>query len=279
MIQRIICPVDFSTAALNATQYAANLANTFGAQLLLLNVQKIIPVAAAVSLGEGIDAGARRESVKVSHKLKEVALDLERKYSIVVNQEVDITVESLANAISSHSSENTMVVIGSNGFDNGWQFYFGTNSFNVINKAKGPVLVVPEEYLFTSYKNILYIISLDKEEENRLLKYFFDFVKDFDVNVTFLCISEKPTDLKSDDIRMLKQQIEKYNSTKGVLKYEFALSEDVFNTIDRFASKYGLDLLVVKEQHRSLIERLLKNKSIVSQLSLLAQYPMLVYPI
>ena len=44
MYSKIICPTDFSQASYNAVEYAAKLAQVFWCELVLVHIEKVLPV-------------------------------------------------------------------------------------------------------------------------------------------------------------------------------------------------------------------------------------------
>src|SRR6185312_9854369 len=142
MFNKIICPTDFSEEANNAVEYAAKLAQVFTTKLLLLNVHQL-PLVSSVALGEGISSSARESSAIAAERLKDTCNEVNKMFKVSADYEVDITTKSLSNALSAHGEDNTLIVMGTGGVHTLTEFFFGTNTYNVIKKAKCPVLFVP----------------------------------------------------------------------------------------------------------------------------------------
>lgn len=276
MIKKIICPTDFSDAANNAAEYAAKLAQVLNAEVLLVNVERILPVAAVVSLGSGIDSNARENALLASRKLKEMSDEMNKTFKISTNYEVDITAKSLATALSSLGKKNTMIVMGTNGADNLSQFYFGTNTYNLIKKAECPVLLVPENYSYGTYKNILYAFPYE-EKGRQALNQFYEFFKNFNTQITFLHVSKKDSEISQDVFRAVKEEVEQYFDGKHRLEFKRSFSDDISDAIDSFIQEYPADLLVMAARHRNVIESIFKKRSLLAKLSVIASYPILVF--
>lgn len=276
MIKKIICPVDFSEAATNAAEYAAKLAQILHAEVLLINIERIIPAAVAVSLGEGIGADSRENSRIASKRLREMSDDVNKMFKISSSYEVDITTQSLSTVLSAAGNERSMIVMGTNGIDNLSQFLFGTNTYNVIRKAECPVLLVPEKFSYGTYKNLLYAFTY--EEKGRLaLNQFYEFAKHFKAKITFLHISKKDTNISRDIFRASKEEIEKCFNGKEDLDFKRVFSDDVAEAIDQFMVEHQADMLVMAAHHRNLIEALFTKAPLMAGLSVTAYYPILVF--
>jgi len=271
----IICPTDFSDTANNATEYAAKLAQIINAELVLVNVQKIFAPIAAVSLNEGVGRNTRENTLLASNKLKEMSREINKIFNISATYEVDISTRSLAKTISSFENKNSMIVMGTNGADDLTQFFWGTNTYNVIKQTKCPVLIIPEDFPFGSYKNILYPISEDKI--NRLaLNQFNDFIKYFDAQLTFLYVSRENTESSAKTFDTLKEDVEIFFGEKFKLNFERIFSENVDDAIDDYIVDNTTDLLVMEMHPRSLLEKIFKKKPILATLSAIASYPVFV---
>lgn len=271
----IICPTDFSETANNATEYAAKLAQILNAELTLVNVQRIIPEAAAVSLSEGVARNTRENSLIASNKLKEMSIEINKMFKISTTYEVDITTKSLTKTISSLGKQSAMIVMGTNGADNLTQFFFGTNTYNVIKKTECPVLIVPEDLTFGTYKNILYPIIYEKVE-GTALEQFYEFVKHFDAQFTFLHISKKDTENTLNAFNRLKEEVENFFEGKLKLTFKRVFAENVDDAIDDFIQENPTDLMVMEARHRNVIENLFQKKPLLATLSAIAPYPIYV---
>lgn len=270
----IICPVDFTNSANNATEYAAKLAQAISAELMLFNVQHT-PFMAAVSLGEGIANNTRESSLLASNKLKQMSTEINKVYKVPTTYEVDITTKSLAQTISSAGKQNTIIVMGTDGPDNLTQFFFGTNAYNVSKESECPLLIVPENLVFEKYKNVLYPILYD-EMDQVVLKQFYKFVKLFDAQITFLFITREDTVKSKDTFQRIKTEIELFSKNKLKPNINRVITDNIDDTIDDFVLEHLIDLMVMEKPHRNVLEKLFRKKPLLATISAIANYPILV---
>lgn len=270
----IICPIDFTDSANNASEYAAMLAQVINAELMLFNVQQI-HFETAVSLGEGIASGTRNNSLKASNKLKQMSVEINKVYNVPTTYEVDITTKSLSKTIASAVTQNTMIVMGTNGPDNLKQFFWGTNTYKASKESECPLLIVPEDLSFEKYKNIFYPIIVDNVDRGAL-EQFYEFAKFFDAQITFLYLTEEDTEKSKKAFSEIKEEI-KY-SLDGKLKYtvNIAFTDNIDDTLDDFIFENQTDLVVMEERHRNILERLFLKKPLLATISALASYPVFV---
>ena len=275
MIKKIICPTDFSDEACNATNYAAKFAQVLNAELLLVNVHQI-PLASAAAFAEGISTNARENSLAASDRLKETTEEINKMFNISANFEVDITTKSLTSIISAAEDESTMVVMGTGGLRYVSDFFFGTQTYRVIKDSKCPVMLVPGNCSYGTYKNTVYAVAY--EEKARLaLKPFYDFIKPFNSQITFLHVSEHETEISKDVFRAEREEIENFFKEKiDDIHFERRYSYTIEDEIEKFAEESSADLLVLAVRHRNVFETLFKRKSIISDLSAVPKFPILV---
>jgi|GEM_PF-1881759 len=271
----LICPTDFSETANNATEYAAKLAQIMHAELMLVNVQRIVPVMAAVSLGEGIGSETRENSLIASNKLKEMSIEINKMFNISTKYEVDITAKSLTKTVAALGKEKKMIVMGTNGADNMSQFFFGTNTYKVIKKTQCPVLIIPDEFPFGTIKNILYPI-IDEKKDRIILDQVAEFVKYFDAQITFLFVYKKESENNLHDFNLLKEKITTFFFGKSKLNFKMVLSENIDDAIHEYETDNTIDLMITEAHERSVLENMFTKKPLLATLSAIASYPILV---
>lgn len=275
MITKLICPTDFSEAANNATEYAAKLAREINAELLLLNIYQV-PIGASLVHAQGMSMTDRDSTLLASERLKEMSEEIAKIFHIPCTYEVDVTNKSLTDILKAEEGESTMIVMGTNGTDNLYDFFFGTNTYHVIKNTNCPVLLLPSEYSFGTYKNIVFTLAY--EEKGRLaLKQLHEFVKHFDAYITFLHISEHDTEISREVFRVEREQIEEV--FKDITKKEFKriYSEDIPDALQQYINKNQVDLLVLAARHRNWFRSLFSKKPLLADLSATPSLPILVF--
>jgi nucleotide-binding universal stress UspA family protein len=276
MINKIICPTDFSVEAINATEYAAKLAQALNAELLFVNVYQI-PLVSKVALAEGIDSDVKENGELASERLSKVCREINKKFGIVANYEVDITTKSLTEMLAASGNEDSLIVMGTGGIQYVRDFFFGTNTYRVIKKAKCPVLLVPENCTYGTYKNVVYAEAY--EEKARLaLKPFYEFIKPFNTQITFLHVSEHDTEISKDVFKAEREEIETFFKDKiDNIHFERQFSYTIEEDIENYVSKNSADILVMAVRHRNVFEAVFKKRAIISDLTAVPKFPILIF--
>lgn len=274
MIKKIICPTDFSIASTNAAEYASKLAKLFAAELLFVNVQQVIPVVAAVSLGEGIGANVKENSVRMANRLKELSTETNKMFKISTDYEVDVTAESMVNMLSAYGEENTMIVMGTNGADDLYQYFFGSNTYQIIKKTSSPVLVIPENVSYGSIEKI--VCAWDYSTRSKFsFSLLSDFKKTFNPLFVFLHISKHNTDISSDVFKALKSEIKDVLGDEKKIEFEQIFSDDIPESINAYMIESKANLLSITYNNRGLLKNIFHGR-VAKELTETASYPVLV---
>jgi nucleotide-binding universal stress UspA family protein len=277
MIKRIICPTDFSEAANNAIEYSAKLAQVLNAKLLLLNLHEM-ELSAPVAYADEISNDPTKNTALALDTLEKTSTEVNKTYTIVCDFKEEVTLKSLTGILTSMEDESTMIVMGTGGIATIAEFFFGTNTYKVIKKAKCPVLLIPTGCSYNPYQRVVYAMAYE-EKGSLALKPFNDFISHFNAGVTFLHISEHETDISRDVFRAEREEIESFFGEKKSehLAFERLYSRNVENAIKEFVEKSSTDLLVMAARHRNIFEALLKSRPLLSDLSATPTFPILVF--
>ncbi|HEY0031282.1 MAG TPA: universal stress protein [Bacteroidia bacterium] len=270
MIKKIVCPTDFSQAANNATEYAAKLAQLFGAEVLFINVQRVSPMTAAVSLGESPTAQVRENSRIAVQLLKDLSVEANKMFKISADYEVDITTKSLEKILSEFEG-NVLIVMGTNGIDDTYQYLFGTNTYQVVQKANCPVMIIPENVTYGDISKVVFAWKV----YNSKFAYpaLYDFLDAFHPKFVFLHINKDRTKSAEDVFRILRDVT--IFGEKAETDYIEVYSDDVPESINRYMIQSQSDLLVLSYQNKGALERIFRT-SIIKDMSATAVYPILV---
>ena len=151
MIKKVLCPTDFAAAASNAVEYAAQLCEALEVELQLLHVESFVP-GPMLEGGILLDEKVRSDT----HTLEKIKSQVSDTFRISCSYELEAGRVSLADSISKHSTEDTLVVIGTGGVNDMFKYIFGSNAWQVVKKVKCPVLTVPEGISFTGLQNLVF---------------------------------------------------------------------------------------------------------------------------
>ncbi len=272
MIKKIICPTDFSSTANNAVEYAAKLAQKLNAELEILHVQLL---SAANPISSGLEA--LESTVSTSEVLKKMCIDIKQTFNICCNHNIETTSKTLEKVIRGKSAENNLIVMGTNGIDDLYQYFFGTNTHHVIEKSKCPVLVVPEGVRYSAIKNIVFAWDYSRDSKAFLFQLK-DILGIYDPKIIFLHLSKQKTVIGDDVFRAAKEDIRSYLGERENITFDRIYSEDTENfadRIDEYMDDSKADVLAITFYDRGALRNIFHG-TITKGLSEIARYPLLV---
>ncbi len=275
---KILCPTDFSSAATNGIEYAAKLAQKMNATLTLLNVQPLY-----INEGVNLFAGGELESMqeaKVSEKiLDDICLDIKKTFNLSCSHEVIPTLSSFEKIVDDESWKFNLIVIGTNGADNLYQFYFGTHSFRLAKKTKCPVLIVPENSSYEDISNVVFASGYIKGDElllQQLKQFIAQLTTAADLKLQVLHISENDTPVSREVYHSFCNLTEEVLGNDQVTAFERIVNKKAVEGIENYMNKIQFGILAVCMEEHGFLYRIF-NENLVNKLTAFPNYPVLVF--
>lgn len=262
MIRKIICPTDFSNVANNAIRYAANLAQVFNAELLLVHVAPSllgIPVSEAKNIERELDTRCR---------------EIGKLFKIFADYQVESAAGSLSGQIAEARHNKTLVVMGTNGSDTLYKQFFGTNTYRVIRKARCPVFVVPEKAAYRSIANIIFAWNY-QEDEKFSFADLHDFTRPLNAEYTFLHVSTHRPESATEVFTAFRHQTESELDKNTEAQFTQVFSHNIPKGVDDYMKKSGADLLALTFFNHKMLHAFFQGGSTKKFINH-ATYPILV---
>lgn len=269
MFKRIVVPVDFSDAAVNAVNYAARMGSESGAELLLFHaVQAAIPdpyvPAYYITDVSGEQAGAARASLdKLIERLKS-------DYTLPVSGEIvmgDITA-SLSDYAANQKAD--LVVMGTHGAHHWLEKLMGTNTGNVVYQLGMPLLVVPEGSTWKGFRHLLCASDFSGSETS-IAEALLDFAERHQPDITFVHVRQPGETISSFN----KEQLEGYINRNLNMAFVEKEGQQVVETLRETALERNADVIVIQARHHSWTWRIF-HKSMSRELADTSEVPVLI---
>ncbi|MBK5278957.1 MAG: universal stress protein [Bacteroidia bacterium] len=270
-MKKILCPTDFSEAADQAVAYSAKLCKKIGAELTLFNVQSIFSLPPAEVI-----KGKFLATEPISERLEEQCYKVMDIFKIACLSEVKPSNKRLSDSIADRAKDFDLIVMGTNGADDYHQFFFGTNSYQVIRASSVPVLLIPQGCGFQDISTIVF--AYDYEHENKLpIEQLTQWAKliGAKVEVTVLQVKEHYTrdaELRSKAI----QESSQIHATTIDVNFDTIYSDEVISSINSYVLRNEADALALCSVNPSIIQTLF-HKSVIKELSAIVNYPLFVF--
>ncbi|MDP4285219.1 MAG: universal stress protein [Bacteroidota bacterium] len=251
-MKKIIIATDFSPAALNATNYAADMALLINAEIVLLHVFLLrfnyseIPIA----------MNSQKMWQDAENEINEIRGNLYKKTNnkIIINTQIQEGVffhelKNLCELIKPYT-----VVIGSQGKTLSDRIFWGSHALQAVKNLDWPIITVPPGAKFSSVKKIglacdLYALP-DKVQIEEIKKLVTDF--NAELHVVNVNIEKGFNPGNNFESMKLKQLL---NSIKAT--YHFISAKNTDEGITEFVEQNNIDLLIMLPKRHSLFERVM----------------------
>ena len=258
-MKTIIVPTDFSPVAINAMNFAADMALGINASLLLLHAYQVpVTMTEVPVLVMSVD-----ELKKGSEeRLEDLKLSLNHitsgKLKIYTEAKLGDTVDVLEEACN--HIQPFAVVMGTKGATGFERVLFGSTTLSAIRHLKWPVIVVPPGKEFGKGINkIGFACDFKEVVETTPVHFIKQMVKEFNAELHVLNVDYESRQFKPETPEqslLLHTMLEDANPN-----YHFINQPDIEDGINEFAEKNNLDLLIAIPKKHKLLEGIFKPSS------------------
>jgi nucleotide-binding universal stress UspA family protein len=153
-MNKILVPVDFSDTSLNALSYAIQLFGDSEVEFTVLHTYEVSTGAFRMkSIDWILEEDAQREMDALVKRMQREEPGVVLKTKIMKSNAVS-AITSLGN-----SGSYDFIIMGTKGASGLKEVFIGSVASGVISKTKAPVLVVPSNYLYQSWNEIVFAIG------------------------------------------------------------------------------------------------------------------------
>ena len=288
-IRRILVPVDFSSASLNASYFALELAYKLNAEIKLLysyyepllssgdayDNELVSPYVSEFLSNMAYDA--RRHLLELKAELQKLA-DKKEKHRVKISSSYDMGFASEVIIQYEKSYDPGLIVMGTQGVNSSSGKYMGSSSLKVIQQAKAPVLVIPEDAKVgksLEAQHVLYATNFEPGDQVSLRKLL-TLVRPFKMPVHCVHIAQEGYS-PFDSVRMdaLDQQI-KDAYPEFDIRCEVISQKDVILGLQNYIVENKIKLIAMTTHKRGVIERFF-NPGISRKMLFHTEVPLLVF--
>ena len=273
-MKTIVVATDFSKAASNATNYAADMALSIQADILLLYIHQI-PVVY-------IEVPITASEYEMMNDAKKSLSQLQAQLITRTNGKLNIKTEIGAgvffkelNAVC-EKIKPYAVVMGSQGTTAAERVFYGGHTIYAMNHLKWPLITVPQGSGFSQIKKICLACDFDEVVESTPIDEIKRLVNDFQAELHVINSGKKepPGAGTVFESGMLQEMLGSLNP-----QYHFINNENVDEGIINFVEKNKIDLLIALPKSKGLLKKII-HKSVSKQLILHSHVPVIaIHPI
>ncbi len=258
-MKKIIVPTDFSPVALNALNYAADMAVDINAELLLVNVYNIpvsyteIPVV-VVSVEE-----MKKNSEMQLTELKNNILHITSgKIKVEIESRVGTPIDEIEELCN--KEKPFAVIMGAKGKTGIENLLFGSTTLTAIRHLSWPVIAIPpgKEY-GKGINKIGFACDFKEVQEKTPVAVIKEMVSTFKADLHILNVDYNNKNFHPET----PEQTFKLHFLLDDLKptYQFITNPDIEDGINEFAEKNNMDLIIAIPKKHKLLDGIFKPSS------------------
>ncbi len=285
-MKKILIATDFSVPAENAARYALTLAKKLKADILLCNAFKVpaeAPMASQVAWPL-MDYGELKQ--QATSELDSLVKTLSDQACSVVEDDYcpNISYQSgvggVCEVVSSfvETEKIDFIVMGIAGAGGLIQLILGSNTKEMIEKTRVPLLLVPFEAIYTGIKKIAFATDLNTEDLPAI-QFVMDLAKKLDAAVTIVHVTNKEVDPTGKTQHFIDNFVDKMASSVNfsTVNYEYVWNIDIDSGLKWIGNEEDLGLMAITHHKHNLLTKMFKG-SHTQKLSRHIKTPLLVFP-
>lgn len=258
-MKKIIVPTDFSPVALNALNYAADMAIEINAELLLVNIYNIpvsyteVPVVMV-----SVEEMKKNSEAQLIELMENISHITSGKIKIEIESRMGNTVDELEDICN--SIKPFAVIMGAKGKSGIENLLFGSTTLTAIRHLSWPVICVPpgKEY-GKGIKRIGFACDFKEVKETTPVDQIKKMVTVFQAELHILNVDYNNKNFHPDTPEQtfqLHSLLKEINPT-----YQFITHPDIEDGINEFAEKNNMDLIITIPKKHKLLDGIFKPSS------------------
>ncbi|QHT71310.1 universal stress protein [Rhodocytophaga rosea] len=165
-MKTIVCPTDFSACANNAVVYANQLANKTQARLVLVHSTFVPDAMPYAGISVHAATSTYGEEMMYQDRLVNLCQELKKQNpNSLVAYATKVGYRPVTDEIAhvANTENADLIVMGTTGAHGLKEIVLGSNTADVIEISRRPLLVVPEQASFAPIKHIIFAADLTRE--------------------------------------------------------------------------------------------------------------------
>jgi nucleotide-binding universal stress UspA family protein len=279
-MKHILLPTDFSDAARNAMEYAAQLFKDEECTFYVLNTYTPVALytttiydnhtALNIDLGEIYKKTSEENVQKAIAHVSTKYPDTKHTYKAISSYNV-LNLE-VRDCTAAHNLD--VIIMGTNGASGLKEVFIGSQTMHVIKDAKIPVIGVPARYRYTTPKDILFATDYVSDTTQKGLSLVEELCSKYIARLIFL---NAYYGVALDDTQLKNKEAFDHYFKRDAHLTEIADGVDVLEAIEDFQSKHRIDLLVLVHNKHNFFENLLFTP-VVRKVAHHSDVPFLILP-
>lgn len=270
-MKTILIATDFSHAGRNATQYGFEFAKTIEAKVILFNAFQFPSAHPESLVYYPVD-----ELEKFSYR--QLAIEAETiDPSCKVAYETQSSLGPVMDSILAVANENNVsfIIAGMKGHGKEIRKFFGSTVTFLSKQSSIPIIVVPEDAVFSIPKIIALASDINNETDCHILDPLKEIAKTYSSKLYVVRVIKKSTDEAVERL-MISSEIN-WSLTCLQPFYEFPLNDNIAKAMNNFVREHAVDMVAVIPHEHDLIEKMF-TRSVTKDIVFHTHVPLLILP-
>ncbi len=257
-MKTILAPTDFSASSINAVNYAADLAVTIKAKLVLFHAIPFPIAVSEISVPEDfID-----DMMEVSERdMNELSENIQARTKGKISISTDIKIGTVEQEIANISSRERplAIVMGMRSGKSLERALMGSSIFHIMNHIGFPTLIIPENARFREIKNIGLACDLKKVDDKMPFETIAEWLSLFKADLEIINIGKGNKEFEVDQLvesRSIQNRLAAFKP-----RFHFLTGDNIAEKFSEFVNTNSLDLLMVFPRKHGIFNLFLKKKS------------------
>jgi nucleotide-binding universal stress UspA family protein len=248
-MKRVLVPIDFSEASMNALEFGLQIANLLKADLRVMHVVTGKHYAPSFDnqTAETLLRGRADEWMEI------VSRDFKPRYDVYEGtfdakiREGNVTKEIVNQA---KYDDTSLIVLGSHGISGFEDKWIGSNAYKLVSSAGCPVLLVRKEMQWKPFMRI--VLPIDLKAESRLkVPVVAGFAKLFNAEIHIVGLKQSSILFITNRLKSAIRQVQDYIEQKAGLQTRYAILQgsNMPQKLIDYGASVDADLLSVQIHH------------------------------
>jgi nucleotide-binding universal stress UspA family protein len=251
-LENILVPLDFSEASLNSLETAIALAKQQDAKITLMNVVDSSLMFALKGVSY-ISEKAIDSMVDVSTRLLDPLLArLKEEHQLKCSSEIKVGLVPQAIINTAYHIDADLIIMGTHGVSGIRKFFMGSTAQKVVKISSFPVLTVPANHKWVSFKKILFPIRPiegAKEKYDYLMKIVANTQPSMEIMVLASTYDEREKRLLQNLIKEVKRKAVK---DKVKISESLKVGNKMSKSVLKMSKSINADLIVLTDANSDL---------------------------
>lgn len=250
---RILVPMDLSPASLIALDHALFLVKHLKSELHIIHVRELKGI--KTILKEVFSDSSSKKEIKsdeeVEKGLKKIVKEVNEAHNI--NCVLQFLTGTISTQILDYADKMnaTLIAMGTYGAKGLENFLIGSNTYQVINHAKCPVLSLHENSSRNGIKNIVLPLDTSKTTREKVDEAIY-LAKNFHSMIHILAVSTSTDEKTLNHLQAVSKQVESYiHEDKLATTIEFLTGNNLTEITLNYAKKINADLIIIMTEQEA----------------------------